>query len=178
MAKRKEAREYKWRDGSRRKVAPDAAAAEFRRIKNKYGALKARAVVDESRPEDAPLHPEFLWDDYAAAELYRRVQAQTMIRCHVSIDDEAPDGEYKTYTLATGDDGEASYEDTEIVVSSESLLVDALHRLRKRVAEAEESAGELERLARAHSGDDEQISRIMLISQSLATARAAMASLH
>ena len=32
-------------------------------------------IVEAARPEDAPLHPFFCWDDAAAAELFREAQA-------------------------------------------------------------------------------------------------------
>lgn len=45
------------------------------------GELTARKLVEVSRPEDAPLHNEFEWDDASAAELYREHQARKIIRC-------------------------------------------------------------------------------------------------
>ena len=35
--------------------------------------------MDASRPENAPLHKEFQWDDSLAAEEYRKVQARHII---------------------------------------------------------------------------------------------------
>lgn len=37
------------------------------------------AILDEARNPDSPLHPWFEWDDSAAAEKYRRLQAGRLI---------------------------------------------------------------------------------------------------
>lgn len=47
--------------------------------------LTPQALVDESRPEDAPLHGEFEWNDSKAAEMYRCTQASYIIRSVVVV---------------------------------------------------------------------------------------------
>ena len=44
------------------------------------GMLTPGNLVDVSRPEDAPLHKAFEWDDNIAAEKYRETQASYIIR--------------------------------------------------------------------------------------------------
>jgi hypothetical protein len=44
------------------------------------GRLTTQAVVDASRPKDAPLHKCFTWDDKRAAELHRNTEASKLIR--------------------------------------------------------------------------------------------------
>jgi hypothetical protein len=56
------------------------AGEELARITEHHGALTAAVVVDEARPNDAPLHPAFEWDDQVAAELHRQHQADTLIK--------------------------------------------------------------------------------------------------
>lgn len=48
------------------------------------GRLTPSNLVDASRPDDAPLHDEFEWDDTIAAESFRKVQASSIIR-HVVV---------------------------------------------------------------------------------------------
>lgn len=45
------------------------------------GTLTPRAVVDEARDPDHPLHSRFEWDDTIAAERWREEQAAQLIRC-------------------------------------------------------------------------------------------------
>ena len=44
------------------------------------GVCPPSMLVDEARPEESPLHSMFEWDDWAAAEGYRRGQARGHIR--------------------------------------------------------------------------------------------------
>lgn len=55
-------------------------AVALRNIYLKHQKITPQVVVDESRPEDAPLHSRFEWDDGVAGEAYRRQQAAHMIR--------------------------------------------------------------------------------------------------
>lgn len=84
MAKLK--RTYAAREGS---YITDADAQvvgkEFERIEKRDGCLKPPAIVDEARPETAPLHPHFTWDDQKAAELFRQDEARTLIRSVVLL---------------------------------------------------------------------------------------------
>lgn len=47
------------------------------------GLLKPQTVVEAAVPEDSPLHKMFEWDDSAAAERYRLVQARALITISV-----------------------------------------------------------------------------------------------
>ena len=44
------------------------------------GLLRPAAVVDAARDEKSPLHGAFEWDDTEAAQKYRLLQAQSLIR--------------------------------------------------------------------------------------------------
>lgn len=68
-------------DEARIGVSAEVAGQELDRIRLRDNTLKPRAVLDESRPEDAPLHPAFEWSDPEAAEQYRLMQARDLIRC-------------------------------------------------------------------------------------------------
>jgi len=67
-------------DGADLPVSAQEAGEELDRIRNRYGTLQPAAVVDESRPDEAPLHPVFEWDDEQAAERYREHQAASLIK--------------------------------------------------------------------------------------------------
>lgn len=49
-------------------------------IYREHGELTPVLVVDAARPNDSPLHDRFEWDDHAAGEAYRLVQARALIR--------------------------------------------------------------------------------------------------
>lgn len=75
--------QYKWKDGSHHKVSAQVAGEECEKLESD-GRLTPSNLVDASRPDDAPLHDEFEWDDTIAAESYRKVQASSIIR-HVVV---------------------------------------------------------------------------------------------
>jgi len=61
-------------------VDAQTAGEELDRIRQEHGTLEPGTVVDESRPDEAPLHPVFEWHDPKAAELYREHQATKLIK--------------------------------------------------------------------------------------------------
>ena len=61
-------------------VDAQTAGSELDRIRRRDGTIRPAAVVDEARPEEAPLHPAFEWRDPVAAEQWRQHQANTLIK--------------------------------------------------------------------------------------------------
>ena len=59
--------------------------AELERIEAANGELTKQNVLDAARPQNAPLHPCFEWDDNVAAEKYRLSQAGKLIRFTVAV---------------------------------------------------------------------------------------------
>lgn len=70
---------YKLKSGARLPVKAQVAGEECERLEAK-GMLTPSNLVEASRPEDAPLHKCFEWDDTVAAEKWRQTQAAYIIR--------------------------------------------------------------------------------------------------
>ena len=70
---------YKFKSGTRLKVSAQAAGELCAELESQ-GRLTPHEVVEASRPDDAPLHSAFEWDDAKAAEKYRETQASYIIR--------------------------------------------------------------------------------------------------
>ena len=99
------------------KVSADVAGKEFERIDKKRG-LTAEAVVDESRPEDAPLHDAFEWDDAVAGEEWRKQQARVMIGNLVIQVEELPESpQVRAYVMI--DKTASVYESTKVILQLE-----------------------------------------------------------
>lgn len=62
------------------KVSAEDAGNELERIREKYGTLLPKDVVEESKSEDSVLHSIFEWDNKKAADSWRISQAQALIR--------------------------------------------------------------------------------------------------
>ena len=71
---------HEWRvKGLDKKINPDDAVKELKRISTKYGKLTADVVVLESSHPESILHEYFKWDDQEAAHLFRMQQARMLI---------------------------------------------------------------------------------------------------
>ena len=116
------------------------------------GLLRPASVVDAARDEKSPLHGAFEWDDTEAAQKYRLLQAQSLIRSFkVEIERNG-----QTYTVPvfvgvstdrTGDKADNPYRMLEQVVEKPDLMavavrdaLDQLEALRKRYAHLQELA--------------------------------------
>ena len=102
-------------------VSAQTAGEELRRIYENKGCLEPKDVVDKSRPEDAPLHDCFEWDDEAAAEKYRGVQAGQIIRSVVVVQEEEqrPPVEVRAFVNV-----QKTYRPIEVVVNSEEQMLE------------------------------------------------------
>lgn len=139
---------YGYRSGARISgVPPEVAGNELERIRAVKGSLVPTDVVNEARPEDAPLHPAFEWDDGVAAEQFRQQQARQLIRavCVKSEDGENLD---PVYVHVRTDDGGA-YQDVEVVAKEPDLLASAIEELTEKLASARRSLDQLRRAANA-----------------------------
>lgn len=82
---------YQWKSTSRIKTNAQTAGEVCEALEKTVG-LTAKTLLDASRPEEAPLHNEFEWNDSVAAEKYREDQARYIIRmlCVTSEKKDAP----------------------------------------------------------------------------------------
>jgi hypothetical protein len=152
---------YEWREGARYPVKAQVVGQALERIDRLNGGITPRVVVESSRPEDAPLHPIFEWDDATASELYREDQARRVIRSVrvIEVDqqgrDQPPSIAYVSVRAADADG--PSYQPTARVMSDADLrrqaIADALAGLEAWVRRHEhltELAAELRVARRVH----------------------------
>lgn len=77
---------YKYSYRATQYAVPAQKAGEYLKgLKETYGVLNKRILLDESRDEDALLHDCFEWDDTVAAEAHRLTQAQNFIKNMVCV---------------------------------------------------------------------------------------------
>jgi len=141
-------RVFSYRPGSRVKgVAAEVAGAELERIHAERGELTPPAVVEEARPDDAPLHPAFEWDDIKAATAHREWQARSLIRAvyvRAEGDDEEPPAPLFVHVTSEDTGG---YQPVSVVVRDRDLfavamteLQDKLNMARRAVEQMQEAA--------------------------------------
>lgn len=111
---------YQWKVPGLYQVSADTAAGEINRLYKQTGRIEPQDIVDASRPDDAPLHGCFEWDDTKAAELYRCTQAGKLIRCIVEVPDDKEDEPIRAFVNV-----QSSYQPISVVVK-DSEKMDAL----------------------------------------------------
>ena len=132
---------YEFRNGAHiNGVTADEAGDELARIYVEKGELTAPLVVDESRPEEAPLHPAFEWDDAVAAERHREHQARNIIRSVKVITQDKPSEPVYVHVSSA-----QSYKPVAEVVKCVSMYAEALLAATKQVEQAQHALDVLER---------------------------------
>lgn len=120
---------YQWKQASYIKADANVAGKMCEQLEQTVG-LTAKTLLDANRPENAPLHDEFEWNDSKAAEQYREQQARHIINCLCiapESNDEQPVRAF--FTIA-----QPRYESLSVLLSTQektdSLLDMALRELR------------------------------------------------
>lgn len=80
---------YKFKPCSHISVDPQIAGEMCEKLEAD-GKLTAKELVNANRPESAPLHSAFEWDDAIAAESYREEQARHIMSCLITVREDAP----------------------------------------------------------------------------------------
>ena len=99
------------------------------------GLLRPQAVVDAARPKNSPLHGAFCWNNTEAAQKYRLLQAQQLIRSFkIKLEDGGTAPAFVNLSIdRTGDKGDNPYRPAEDVAKAENLMAvaerDALEEL-------------------------------------------------
>lgn len=110
---------YQWKKGSHHKVEPEVAAEVMNDLAEK-GTLNAETLVDVSKDEGSPMHPEFDWDDTVAAHNWRLHQARNVINALVMIDDAEPEKEPIRVFLKIESVNQNQYESTQVLVRTQA----------------------------------------------------------
>ena len=119
---------FQWKEGSRHKVPANVAAKVMNKLADE-NQLNAETLVDVSRPEEAPMHPEFEWNDAIAAEEWRKEQARSCMRSLVVITESEDDIDVQpTRVFVQIEQSSSNYEPMNIVLLHE----DKIEALRKQ----------------------------------------------
>ena len=107
-----------WVKGSRFKTDPNVAKAVMDQL-SAEGRLSPAELVEVSRPEDAPLHNEFEWDDQVAAQKWREQTGRVMIASIVVIPDKE-ENKQPVRAFFNIECGTHEYIPTEVIFSDEA----------------------------------------------------------
>lgn len=119
---------YEW--GSRRfGVDPQQVGETVTRLaKENGGVCPPGALVEASRPEDAPTHKLFTWDDVSAAESWRRQEARQVVKSLrvVTEDTKARPSAFVHVSVVTSDGPREGYRPFYEVVADDDMRQQAL----------------------------------------------------
>jgi hypothetical protein len=115
------------------------------------GDLVPRKLWEEARPEDAPLHHRFEWDNSIAGDAYRDIQAAKIIRS-VSHSFVNATGEKKFIrafysSRESGDSDREGYRPTEEIVEDDVALLILLKDFERDLADLKRNYGHLREFA-------------------------------
>ena len=139
---------YKWKTGARVSASAQVAGEVCAALEDE-GRLTPRDLVDDSRPDDAPLHGCFEWDDAVAAEAYRESQAGHIIRSVeiVCAEVSEPVRAFMPVAIASDEDEIRRYESTAYIMETEDGRDMLLERAKRELAAFERKYRCLEELA-------------------------------
>lgn len=119
---------YEW--GSRRfGVDPQLVGETVATLAQENGGVcPPSALVEVSRPQGAPTHKLFTWDDDAAAEAWRRQEARNVVRCLrvVSEGSKAKPSAFLHVNVVSGEGPREGYAPFATVVQNDDLRGQAL----------------------------------------------------
>ena len=132
---------YQWKEASFIKSDAQKAGAVFEKLESTVG-LTPKSLLNASRPEDAPLHSEFEWDDNAAAEKFREAQAGHLIRCICVKPEEAKAQPIRAYFKVE----ESTYSNIAIIQADSEKMSSLLDIAKKELAAFEKKYQALKEL--------------------------------
>lgn len=137
---------YGWADGSRIKLDPQRSGERIVSIRNgldKSGSRLTQSVVDDARSPKSPLHDAFEWNNSAAAEEYRLIQARYLCRSLVIVSSsELPELKepVRALVMVRTDESDTTreYEPLVSVVSQASKMAEVVETALKELRDWEE----------------------------------------
>lgn len=114
---------YQWKSGSCIKANPQAAGEQMEMLAASESGLTAETLLEASKPEDAPLHNDYEWNDTKAAVNWRFHQSRhfmiSLVTVHV---DESSTDEHAEPLIvrAVFPTGQSRYEPLTAIVKEQS----------------------------------------------------------
>lgn len=145
---------YKYKTNYFNKVPAQIAGEEINRL-YEQGKSQPKDIVDASRPENAPLHPVFEWNDSTAAELYRQEQARKLIQNIVTVEVTEDDKPVIVRAFFKIDPEESTYEPTVVIMNSEEKRAQLLEIAKRELKQFKIKYATLKELSTVFKAIDE-----------------------
>lgn len=125
-------RKYEWWDGYSRTVDANTVGAVVEHLEEENGQVTKEDFLEVSRPEDAPTHTLFEWDDSVAAEKYRLDQSRKIITALRVVYETKNEEEIKVsaFIQTSADGNKTHYENIEDALKDDGKREIVLNRIR------------------------------------------------
>lgn len=167
---------YKWADSSRYRVDPQLVGEELERIRKRDGGLTVDAMLEEARPEEAPLHPLCTWDDAIASEKWRKHELRQVPTKLRVIQSEKETRQAFVHIQPEHGGKPGYYQDVQVAIANIDEYELAFKAAYERLAQAQTALLELERIAKGGKSNRDRERRALLkqVEQALSIANAAL----
>lgn len=128
-------RSYSWSEGFEYKMSADIVGGVCEQIESENGSVTKEQFLEASRPENAPTHSLFEWDDAKAAEAYRLDTSKRIINCLrvTYINSEQEECKVKAFVNVSDFSEKAKYESVEVILKESDKRSVYLNRIRQEL---------------------------------------------
>jgi len=167
---------YQWTGTARFNADPQAVGEELERIRKRDGGITVDAMLEEARPEDAPLHPICTWDDAVAGEKWRKHELRQVPRSLRVIVKEQESRPAYVHIQPVAGNQPGYYQDAKIAIANIDEYELAFKAAYQRVTQAQTALADLERVAKGGTSQRDRERRALLkqVEQALSLANAAL----
>lgn len=125
-------RKYEWWDGYKRSVDANVVGGVVEQLEEKEGQVTRESFLEASRPDDAPTHALFEWDDSVAAERYRLDQSRHIINALrvVYVNNEKEEVKVSAFVQTSPTGASTVYENIHDALKDEGKREIVLNRIR------------------------------------------------
>lgn len=112
---------YDWKTPIFSKVSAQTAGEHMEELEEKFGEVTPQILLEDSRPDDAVLHPLYEWDDPKAAERWRLHQSKMIMGnlIVVSVNKKALQEPVRAFFTVSSGNEQGSYNHICTIVSNE-----------------------------------------------------------
>lgn len=150
------AKRWSWKDGAiakYRRTDADKVGEELEELEKREGVIKPEAIITLASNPQSAMHGLFTWDDYQAAEKYRRVEAGALLRAirvvHIIVGKRPEEDRVvnaRVFVRPATADGYKSIENIKSYEEKVSIVEKARRDLEAWMARYEDLNGQLEEI--------------------------------
>lgn len=153
---------YSWRI-PKYSVSAQIAGEHLEELDRQHGEVTPKIVLEDSRPEDATLHPCFEWNDKVAAEKYRLKQAGgiigNLVCVTVSKTENKPIEPVRAFVSVSKQKESGSFRPVAIALSDKDLRKRVLDNAMRDLRDFEQRYAKLEELSEVLAAIDATLNK-------------------